>query len=131
MSLNGKQTFEQHLPLPQTTKTWHIADERINLTLEFIPVGSRDLRCTLFGGENHIGAVCVGTKQDASYTFKLIEIPTHREGQLAKDICTALCHHYQCTVVTVVGIHFDNITKEEITLVLDLSAKLLAKALGQ
>ena len=117
--------------LPRHTQNFCLTSERINLTLTLQPIGSRDLICTLFGGDYHIGAVAIGRKNDCgSINVDLIEIPNHREGELAQHICQKLCQAYQCTILTAVGIHYDKITKNEIQTVLDLSDQLLHKALS-
>ena len=119
-------------PTPKEQQHYYLGCERISLTLTLIPIGKRDLSCTLFGGQAHIGAVAVGAKNEVDqFEINLIEVYHHREGPIAKYICQELCQAYGCSVVTTVGIHFDKITKKEIDIVCDLSKKLLLSALDQ
>lgn len=73
-----------------------------------------DLLVRITGGEAHVGAVAVWNGRQADAPATVTELPHHREGPLAGDCAEILGRATGRTVVTVVGIHQDEATREEI-----------------
>ena len=100
---------------------------RITLHVELQEIG-RDIMCLLTGGAAHIGATALATPNTQTVDqVLLLELAKHREGELAKLFALTLAKYFNCTVQATVGIHYDNITQDEIALVLSLSQTLLQK----
>ena len=68
------------------------------------------------GDKGHIGAVAIKQpgKELISHQFE-----THREGIVAERWADALCSCLGQPVVVSAGVHYDNITKEQIEIVLN------------
>ena len=89
---------------------------RIALELRVIRTGN-DIQCLLGGGSFHIGAVALawpnsGGEPDAQ--GRLICLPGNREGEIALRTAQTLAIGLNCTVCVNAGMHFDDITREEI-----------------
>lgn len=77
------------------------------------------------GSRTHIGAVSIASgsgQQD-------MEFPGHRDSVIAKKWAGALKEAGYCPAVVSAGIHYDNISGEEIEAVVALSDALLGKVL--
>ncbi len=93
---------------------------RIALEITAVPMGP-DICVTIIGGAGHIGAVtAVSPQTDARTTA----FGTHKEFRVTEMVAARLKARLNCTAAAVCGIHFDDITKEEIADVLALSAEL-------
>jgi hypothetical protein len=66
------------------------------------------------GTHPHIGAVCTAYWQDGECIVHLVELPHHKEGELAKNFAKQLCEMLKQTATVICGIHIDNATREEI-----------------
>ncbi|MDR0305477.1 MAG: hypothetical protein LBI42_01435 [Chitinispirillales bacterium] len=95
----------------------------IELILKAVMMGN-DLCLLLTGGASHIGAVCVGSECMANVAF-----PYHRENYLNHDLSEILRKKWNANYVIVSGIHFDEITKEEIDLVRKMAVSLIEQVL--
>lgn len=94
-----------------------------------------DLNVTMGGGEKyHLGAAAIavprfeykeGIKRTASTS--VICVQGHREDELTYKVAKHLATSLDCTVVAAIGIHIDNISKEEYEQVLNNVDILLEK----
>lgn len=74
----------------------------------------RDILLLATGGEAHVGAVAIWDSRENDDPAGVMELPGHREGPLAVECAEILGRASGRTVATVVGIHQDNATREEI-----------------
>lgn len=80
----------------------------------------------LIGGcRTHVGAV--------SYAFpgqqvQTIQFPTHREGIVSECWAKRLCQQFQTPVVVNCGIHYDNVTRDDIQEIVNATQVLLNQA---
>ncbi|MCM8710318.1 hypothetical protein M2651_04665 [Clostridium sp. SYSU_GA19001] len=96
--------------------------ERINLKLDVIYLGE-DLCIILTGGDKpHLGAVTVGSNQVKEHTFCF---PHHKEDYITKLVYSLITESFDKNVIVCCGIHFDNISKEEITEVISLCKEMI------
>ena len=100
---------------------------RISLSLHWKYVG-KDLLVVLQGGDSHIGAVALCQADDAS-PLPPLQLPHHREAELAQSIAHRLASALQTSVCVSAGIHYQNITQEEIAIVLSLADRLAEQCL--
>lgn len=84
---------------------------RIELNLTAIETG-KDMCIILTGGEAHIGSVTIGNYQVANETFSFKD---HKEYVITEMMGEILKKEYSGNFVICCGIHIDNITKEEIS----------------
>ncbi|NYT19557.1 MAG: hypothetical protein GKC08_04615 [Methanosarcinales archaeon] len=86
-----------------------------------------DLVITLTGGKGHIGAVAVGyyDRIPGHASSSVITLPSHRDDAIALDAARRISSVTHSTTVFTAGIHFENITAEEIEEVLSASNKLI------
>jgi len=96
---------------------------RIHLVLRARWQGD-DLAVTLAGGKTHIGAVALASAQKAD----MLELAGHHEGAIAKYMASTLARRLGCVVAVTCGIHYDDITREEIDFVIR-QADIFAQAL--
>lgn len=92
---------------------------RINVKLQAIKVG-QDLCIIITGGKEHIGAVTFSYDKEAS----TVAFGTHKENFVTEAVGDILKDKYCGNFVICCGIHFDNITKEEIEWVKVLALKI-------
>ena len=85
----------------------------------------RDLQVILSGGTAHLGAVALSAPDKASETALLV-LPGHREDQLARRMARRMADVLKCAVCVSAGIHYDDISREEIA-----SAERMADALTE
>jgi len=101
---------------------------RLSISLRAIDVGS-DLLVIITGGKAHIGAAAVGVTCGGLASSSVISVPAHREDRVVKGAAEKLAKALNRSVVAVAGIHYDDITKEEIDETLRLCDELV-KALA-
>lgn len=100
---------------------------RIHLKLKALKMGE-DLCIVLTGGKEHIGAVTVfhdGIVETTAFSG-------HKEKVITESLSDVFIREFGKSFVICCGIHFDNITKEEILSVKNIScemAKILCKKL--
>jgi hypothetical protein len=97
---------------------------RLSIAMRAVDIGD-DLLVTITGGEGHIGAAAVGINVGELATSSVITVPSHREDRVAKSAAEKLAKALNRSVVVVAGIHYDNITKEEIDETLRLCDELV------
>lgn len=98
------------------------ARQRIKITLTSHWQGP-DILIRITGGAGHIGAVALADAVNCQSQ----QMPGHREGPLACNTAKYLANALQCKVAVVCGIHYNDITTEEIEVVLHLVQKLAAQ----
>ncbi|MDR2055068.1 MAG: hypothetical protein LBQ10_04275 [Desulfovibrio sp.] len=101
---------------------------RIALEIRVIRAG-RDAQCLLGGGNAHIGAVALACPGAAGGQDRILRLPGHREDEIALRMARTLAQALGCAICVSAGIHFDNITREEITVVENLADELTEKCL--
>ena len=97
---------------------------RITVTLRAVEIGD-DLLVTITGGKAHIGATAFGTNAGGLASSSVITTPGHRDDRVAKTAAEKLAKALKKNVTVVAGIHYDQITKEEIAEVLRLCDELV------
>lgn len=91
----------------------------------------KDLLVTVTGGESpHIGAAALAFLENGAPTILPLQVPGHRERELACFCAEALCRAAECTVLVLCGIHIDKASWEEINL-LCANAERLVRRLAE
>ena len=98
---------------------------RAELVLKQKQVG-KDYVITLTGGEEHVGAVAVGVFDEKSghASASVISLPGHRDEGIALDGARLISEITKTATVFIVGIHLDNITKDEIDTIIVASRQM-------
>jgi hypothetical protein len=101
---------------------------RAELVLDQKQVGN-DHVLTLTGGEGHVGAVAVGLfdEKSARASASVITLPGHRDEGIALDGARRVSAVTKAATVFIVGIHLDNITKDEIDKIIVVSKQMTDK----
>ena len=86
---------------------------RIAVTMRIFRQG-RDVQVLFSGGQSHIGAVALAAPTPQGPQTQLLALPGHREDDLAVCAAKRLAAVLDCAVCVSAGIHYDNITREEI-----------------
>jgi gallate decarboxylase subunit D len=102
---------------------------RIEVRLNAIPVGN-DLVVVIDGGRGHIGAVGAGTNCGGLAVSSVLTVPGHRDDRIAKDAAERISKKLGCNCAVVAGVHYDNITAQEIKDVLIISSSLVDELEG-
>lgn len=97
---------------------------RLNLRLEARRLGS-DLSVAITGGGIHVGAVGVGTVQGNLASSSVITVPGHRDDRIAKEAAERLSKDLGCNCVVVAGVHYEEITVDEIKDIMVMSNTLI------
>ena len=95
--------------------------QRIELILQAFPVG-KDWQMILKGGREHIGATALA---NTGYKTQVIGFPDHKELMVSEELATVLAENLHCHIAFSSGIHYDDITKDEIQEVLCLARELV------
>ncbi len=103
---------------------------RISVAMKAVDVGG-DLLVTITGGSAHIGAAAVGIKTEGMATSSVITVPAHREDRIVKDAAEKLAKELGRTVVVVAGIHYDDMSQEEIMDTLQLCGEMVNALVGE
>jgi hypothetical protein len=100
---------------------------RLLLTLRLFRMGN-DVQILLDGGQAHIGAVALAAPgKNASGR---LDVPTHREGELASRMAQRVADALRCAVCVSAGIHYENIDREEIRAVEQLADTLTRRCIA-
>ncbi len=101
---------------------------RAELVLDQKQIGN-DHVITLTGGEEHVGAVAVGLfdEKSARASASVITLPGHRDEVIALDGARRVSAVTKAATVFIVGIHLDNITKDEIDKIIVVSKQMTDK----
>ncbi len=88
---------------------------RLSVYLRVFRLG-RDLQVLCGGGASHIGAVALvaPAQQHTQAQTHVGGLTGHKEDTLALRMAERLAQALNCTVCVSAGIHYDNITREEI-----------------
>ncbi|MGM9593048.1 MAG: hypothetical protein ACI3U8_01705 [Candidatus Onthomonas sp.] len=79
------------------------------------------------GCRTHVGAVSYAFPGEAVQT---IQFPTHRDGTVSEQWAKALCEARQCPVVVSCGIHYDQVSRAEISQIVSAAGELLEQAVA-
>ncbi|GEM78870.1 hypothetical protein [Vibrio superstes] len=105
-----------------------IRDTKITLS---VCVAGDDLSLTLYGGEKgHIGAVTLGYAHNGKVNYETLSVPEHKEHFLTRNLIEYVVPQYAKTCVISCGIHWDNITQDEIEQSVQDSIKLVSRYLN-
>lgn len=116
--------------------TKQFKNKEITLTALFM---GKDLNVSIYGGDlPHIGAIALGIprpsledKNKISSSVSLLTITGHKEDVIVQRLAKVLSKNFNSTVVVSCGIHYDNITLEDIEainlLISDLTDELISK----
>jgi hypothetical protein len=103
---------------------------RLSVSLRAVDIGD-DLLVTIIGGRAHVGAVAVGVTCGGLATSSVMTVPAHREDRVVKDAAEKLAKVLDRSVVVVAGIHYDDMTNEEIAKTLRLCGELVDALVGE
>lgn len=84
-----------------------------------IEVG-RDLLLVIGGGVRHIGAASTAYMEEGNVKVSTSAVPHHKEHTVSESIATRVAEALDRTVTVVMGIHYDNLSKEGITRVVEI-----------
>ncbi len=105
-----------------------IKEGRFRLIGKIMIIGE-DILAIIGGGKIHIGAV--GLSFPPSFnkltSTSIITVPGHKDDVICKKIGEKLAKKFKKIVTTVSGIHYDDLKKEDIEKILNLSEKLADK----
>lgn len=96
---------------------------RIFLKAEVFYLG-KDLLVIVKGGASHIGATALAVPGEA---VKVCAVCGHRDGEIAEALAEYLCGRLNAVVAVCAGIHYNEITHEEIETVRKLCRKMAEK----
>ncbi|WP_428912411.1 hypothetical protein [Niallia sp. Krafla_26] len=94
---------------------------RITLTLDAYYMGE-DLVVLISGGDRpHLGTITAGARLEPLQT---VQLQTHKEFYITEEIAVQLRKNFKGNFAICCGTHLDNITKEEIKQMTELSVEL-------
>jgi hypothetical protein len=99
-----------------------------DLKLEAIPMG-RDLLLLVTGGEVHIGASSTAYWKDGSVEVETTSVPGHKEYTICGKYASLAASSLHRTVTVVMGIHYDDLNREQIMQITDSTDQLLQQYL--
>lgn len=98
----------------------------IRVQVLYLPAG---IHVGVYGGDlPHIGAVSVA---DPKGQISTIQFPGHRDGAVSTRWAEALAERGKLPAVVEAGIHYDNMSREGISAVLETTEQMLQKVLAQ
>lgn len=109
---------------------------RLALTLRLCRMG-RDWQAVLTGGDAHLGGVALavpevgprGHVETPGVTVRmLLRDKRHKDVELAAFLAQTLAEKLECAVCASAGVHYEQITKDEILQVRDLTGRLAGVA---
>ena len=103
---------------------WARSSGRLTVELRAHRIG-KDLMVILSGGEAHIGAVGVGCPLGVRASASVMSLPEHRDDRMAHHAAERISATCGCNCAVVAGVHFDDITPEEIRETLRLYEEVL------
>lgn len=90
-----------------------------DIELSALEVG-RDLLVLITGGVRHIGAASTAYIDDCGVQALTSAVPNHKEHTISESISLKLASALGRTVTVVMGIHYDNLSREEIFKVVEI-----------
>jgi len=99
---------------------------RCELHLNAQKLGS-DYVVNIFGHGMHVGAVGIGCydKKSNRTSSSVVTLLGHKEDEIAKKGAERISKYTRHATVLTVGIHLDNITKEEIATIIENSEEII------
>lgn len=80
----------------------------------------RDLLLLISGGVRHIGATSTAYWDGGRVKVQTSAVPHHKEHTITETVAIKLAEALSKTVTVVMGIHYDNLTKEGIMEVVEI-----------
>ena len=115
--------------------TYTAQKDGFSLRAEIFPMG-RDLCVLVTGGEAHIGSISAATPRpslanpaEVSATASTFCYPGHKDGKVGELFAETLSARLEKKVAVLCGIHYDHLTKDELSAVLSLAKTLLAQVI--
>lgn len=90
-----------------------------DIELTAMEVG-RDLLLVIAGGERHIGAASTAYVNEDGVSVLTSAVPHHKEHLISESIACKAASMLGKTVTVVMGIHYDNLSREGIAQVVDI-----------
>ena len=91
--------------------------ERVKIKLEAMQAG-KDICLLITGGDTpHIGAVSVYSIEDK---MEPVLFEGHKDDKISEYFINNMKHYFKGNISVSCGIHIDNITREEINIVMDI-----------
>ncbi|MBT2287885.1 hypothetical protein J7E73_01830 [Paenibacillus albidus] len=84
-----------------------------DIELSEVAVG-RDVLLVITGGARHIGAASTAFIQDGKAEVQTSAVPRHKEHLVTEKVALRVAAALGKTVTVVMGIHYDDISKEDI-----------------
>lgn len=101
-------------------KSFNVGSGRTCLNCDVNKIGS-DYDITITGGEAHIG--CVALVNNGVYSLLIVD--GHKEDEIIQPLAKRLCNFKDLTFIIKAGVHLENISINEIDLVLDNNKKII------
>jgi len=107
-------------------------DGRIDVTLAARQVGE-DWLVEITGGQAHIGAAALATfdRTHGRASASVLSAPGHREEQVTLDAARTITRHTRGTAVVIAGLHYPEITVDEIDIARRLCEELVERFLAR
>ncbi|MBY3621956.1 hypothetical protein HGO21_20750 [Acinetobacter sp. CUI P1] len=80
----------------------------------------RDLLLVISGGVRHIGAASTAYLNEERVDVQTSAVPHHKEHTISEDIAVRVAKALNRTVTVVMGIHYDDLSKEGIMKVVEI-----------
>ncbi|MNO15087.1 hypothetical protein D3C76_47420 [compost metagenome] len=90
-----------------------------DIELSVLEVG-RDLLLLIAGGVRHIGAASTAYIEEGDVKVSTSAVPHHKEHTISESIAKRAAAALDRTVTVVMGIHYDNLSKEGIAQVVEI-----------
>jgi hypothetical protein len=110
--------------------------DNFTISAKIVKTGD-DIVIIIGGGKSHIGAVGVSfptvsiINGDTTITTSVITLPSHKDDIVAKMVSETVAKKLNKKVIVIAGIHFDNLSKNDIDTILkacnELSFKIIEK----
>ncbi|OAB41136.1 hypothetical protein [Paenibacillus antarcticus] len=85
-----------------------------DIVISAVPIG-RDVMLIVTGGAAHIGAVSTAyVGPSGEFEVQTSEVPGHKEHTISEELALKAARILDRTVTVAMGIHYDDISKEEI-----------------
>lgn len=101
-----------------------------DINLQAIPAG-RDLLLMVTGGEAHIGAASTAYASGEGVQVQTTVVPGHKEHVLTEGMAKRAAEALNRTVTVVMGIHYDDLSREEIHRISEITRALLEQWLDK
>jgi gallate decarboxylase subunit D len=92
----------------------------------------KDLAVRIFNAGAHIGAVAIG-EYDPEHARSSVSVITrlgHKDDAIAQKAAYEISKNFQITVCVIAGVHIDNISKEEIEVILRNTSGIIQTFIG-